>query len=80
MIDRTPIRSVLSFGLQLREELGVLTLCAKSANFFDDDAVEQASAGGPRRDRHRGGVIGRSSGQPESSTPGNRIIGAALGY
>ena len=40
MIDRTPIRSVLSFGLQLREErLGVLSLYARSANCFGDDAV-----------------------------------------
>jgi GAF domain-containing protein len=44
MIERTPIRSVLSFGLQLREErLGVLSLYGKSPNFFAEDAVERAS-------------------------------------
>jgi transcriptional regulator with GAF, ATPase, and Fis domain len=44
MIERTPIRSVLSFGLQLREErLGVLSLYGKSPSFFAEDAVERAS-------------------------------------
>lgn len=44
MVERTPIRSVLSFGLQLREErLGVLSLYGKEANAFTEDAVERAT-------------------------------------
>lgn len=41
---RTPIRSVLSCGLQVRQErLGVLSVYSREANAFGDNAVERAS-------------------------------------
>ena len=81
IIDRTPIRSVLSFGLQLREErLGVLSLYAKSANFFGDDAVERASL---LADHAAIAIEAESSAgradSLEAALHSNRTIGAALG-
>ena len=81
MIDRTPIRSVLSFGLQLREErLGVLTLRQvgellrrrrrRAASLLADHAaiaIEAESSAG-RADSLK------------AALHSNRIIGAALGY
>jgi GAF domain-containing protein len=81
MVDRTPIRSVLSFGLQLREErLGVLSLYASSPGFFGEDAVERASlladhaaiAIEAESAAHRADTL-------EAALLSNRTIGVALG-
>ena len=43
MVARTPIRSVLSFGLRLRDEpLGVVTFYSAEPQAFDDAAIERA--------------------------------------
>lgn len=44
MVEQTPIRSVLSFGLVLQDRaLGVLTLYSRSVDAFDDGAITRAS-------------------------------------
>jgi GAF domain-containing protein len=81
IVDRTPIRSVLSFGLQLREErLGVLSMYAKSANHFGDDAVERGSL----LAAHAAIAIEAESSASraenlEAALQSNRTIGLALG-
>lgn len=43
MVERTPVRSVLSFRLSMRAEtLGVLTLYAATAGAFDEPAIDRA--------------------------------------
>jgi len=81
MIERTPIRSVVSFGLQLREErLGVLSLYGKSANSFAEAAVERASLLADH------GAIAieaelqaRRAQTLEAAVRSNRTVGVALG-
>ena len=81
MIDRTPIRSVLSFGLQLREErLGVLSLYGKEANSFAEDAVERATL----LAEHSAIAIEAELQAHQAETLGaalqsNRTVGVALG-
>ena len=81
MVEQTPIRSVLSFGLQLRQErLGVLSLYSRAVDAFDGQAVERASlladhaaiaieaeAAADRAQSMRAGL------------QSNRVIGVALG-
>jgi transcriptional regulator with GAF, ATPase, and Fis domain len=81
MIERTPIRSVLSFGLQLREErLGVLSLYGKSTNSFAEDAVERA-----RLLADHGAIAidaelqARRAETLEAALQSNRTVGVALG-
>jgi hypothetical protein len=81
VVDRTSIRSVLSFGLQLREEpLGVLSLYAGSADFFGDDAFERASL---LADHAAIAIEAESSANRadtlEAGLRSNRTIGVALG-
>jgi GAF domain-containing protein len=81
MVEQTPIRSVLSFGLQLRQErLGVLSLYSRTADAFDDQAVERASL---LADHVAIAIEAEvSAGRAESMSAGlqsNRVIGVALG-
>ena len=81
MVERTPIRSVLSFGLQLREErLGVLSMYGKSPNFFAEGAVERGSLLADH------GAIAieaelqaRRAETLEAALRSNRTVGVALG-
>jgi GAF domain-containing protein len=81
MVDQTPIRSVLSFGLQLRQErLGVLSVYSRAVNAFDDQAVERASL---LADHVAIAIEAETSAnRAESMSAGlqsNRVIGVALG-
>ena len=81
MVEQTPIRSVLSFGLQLRQErLGVLSLYSRAVDAFDDQAVERASL---LADHAAIAIESESSAnRAESLSAGlqsNRVIGVALG-
>ena len=81
VVQSTPIRSVLSFGLRLTEQtLGVLTFYASSIDAFDDQA------------RNRGRVLARhaavavdsaasadSARNLEAALQTSRVIGAAVG-
>jgi GAF domain-containing protein len=81
MVEQTPIRSVLSFGLQLRQErLGVLSLYSRTVDAFDGQAVERASL----LSDHAAIAIEAevSADRAESMRAGlqsNRVIGVALG-
>lgn len=81
MVEQTPIRSVLSFGLQLRHErLGVLSVYSRTVNAFDGQAVERASL---LADHAAIAIEAETSvGRAQSMSAGlqsNRVIGVALG-
>jgi len=81
MVAQTPIRSVLSFGLQLRQErLGVLSLYSRAVDAFDDQAIERASL----LAEHVAIAIEAEASvdRAQSMSAGlqsNRVIGVALG-
>ena len=81
MVQRTPIRSVLSFGLRLRDHpLGVLTFYSAEADGFDEDA------------RHCGSLLAdhatlaiqaaaaaESADSLKAALESSRVIGVAIG-
>ena len=81
MVERTPIRSVLSFGLQLREErLGVLSMYGKSPNFFAEGAVERGSLLADHGAiAIEAALQARRAETLEAALRSNRTVGVALG-
>jgi len=81
MVEQTPIRSVLSFGLQLRREpLGVLSLYSRDTDAFDGQASERASL---LADHAAIAIEAEASANRAQSMraglESNRVIGVALG-
>lgn len=81
MVQRTPIRSVLSFGLRLHDHpLGVLTFYSATAGGFDEDAQRRGSL---LADHATIAIDAATSAESADSLKAalesSRVIGAAMG-
>jgi GAF domain-containing protein len=81
MVRRTPIRSVLSFGLVLQDEtLGVLTLYSRSPHAFDDHAIARGSVLADHAAiAIEGSLLADRAENLEEALESNRLIGMATG-
>jgi len=81
MVARTPVRSVLSFGLRLHDRaLGVLTFYARRANAFDSDARARAALLADHATiAIEAATVADRAENLRSALDSNRLIGAAVG-
>jgi GAF domain-containing protein len=81
MVQRTPIRSVLSFGLVMQDHaLGVMTLYSRCVDAFDDEAITRASVLADHATVAIEGTIREDRAHHLQRALGsNRLIGTATG-
>ena len=81
MVQRTPIRSVLSFGLRLHDHpLGVLTFYSAVAGGFDDDAQRRGSLLADHATiAIDAAALAESADSLKAALESSRAIGAAMG-
>jgi GAF domain-containing protein len=81
MVRRTPIRSVLSFGLTMQDRvLGVLTMYSRSVHAYDDAAITRASALADHAAiAIEGSLVEDRARNLDVALESNRLIGMATG-